>query len=480
MSLLTKKTSSTFTMNSNSMMNKKTNLQASMAKLFGITILSATGMLGLADLAIASDNVPAAAQKIPLVFKGATLHTVSGENIVNGSMLVDKGRIVALGSQINVPANAKVIDVSGKHIYPGMIAANTVMGLAEVQSVRATLDYAEAGAINPNARALVAVNPDSELITTARANGVLATLSVPNSPAGLINGTSALIQLDGWTWEEMAVQAEVGLHITLPLLRFNQELFPAPLDARLDEIRKASAQRLKMLEDAFDAALAYRDARAQNDGTQIDVRWEAMLPALSGKRPVFFHAQDINQIRFALNFAQRYQLKLVIVGGADAPLLADVLKQRQVPVIVTGIHKLPMRRGADYDAYFSVAAKLAQAGVPFCIARAGTDDDAPNERNLPYEAAVATTYGLDPNEALKAITLYPAQILGVADRLGSLEAGKLANFFVSNGDPMETTTKVEQIYIQGRVVDSSTKQSRLTEKYQQKYLQKSGAVQIKN
>ncbi len=428
----------------------------------------------------ASDNVPAGPQKIPLLFKGATIHTVSGDNVLNGSMLVEKGRIVAIGTQLSAPAEAKVIDVSGKHIYPGMIAANTVMGLAEVQSVRATLDYAEAGAINPNARALVAVNPDSELITTARANGVLATLSVPNSPAGLINGTSALIQLDGWTWEEMAVQAEVGLHIALPNLRFNPELFPAPFDTRLDEIRKASVQRLKMLEDAFDAAIAYQEARAQNqtgqlEATKIDVRWEAMLPVISGQRKVFFHAQDISQIRFALNFAKRYNLKAVIVGGADAPLLADVLKQQQVPVIVTGIHKLPMRRGANYDDYYSVAAKLAQAGVQFCIARAGTDDDAPNERNLPYEAAVAATFGLAPSEALKAITLYPAQILGVADKLGSLEAGKLANFFISNGDPLETTSQVEQVYIQGRSVDTSTKQSRLTEKYQQKYLQKSQA-----
>lgn len=426
--------------------------------------------------AFASDNVPAPAQKTSLLFKGATIHTVSGDNIVNGQMLVEKGKITALGANVSAPADAKVIDVSGKHIYPGMIAANSVMGLAEVQSVRATADFAEAGSINPNARAIVAVNPDSELIPTTRTNGVLAALSVPTpGPVGMINGISSLIQLDGWTWEEMSVQAEVGLHISVPFMRFNPELFPAPLDSRLDELRKSSSQRVKMLEEAFDAAIAYRDARANKDGTKIDVRWEAMLPVLSGTRPVFFHAQDASQIRFAINFADRYRLKMVLVGGMDAPAFADILRDRKIPVIVTGIHKLPLRRGADYDAPYSLAAKLAAAGVQFCIARGGADDDAHNERNLPYEAAVAATFGLDAKEALKAITLYPAQILGVADKLGSLEAGKFANFFVSNGDPLETMTKIEQIYIQGRVVDGSTKQSRLTDKYQQKYLQKKEA-----
>ncbi len=427
-------------------------------------------------MALASDNVPAPAQKTPLLFKGATIHTVSGENIANGQMLVEKGKITAIGINVNAPADTKVIDVNGKHIYPGMIAANTVIGLAEVQSVRATADFAEAGSINPNARAIVAVNPDSELIPTARTNGVLAALSVPTpGPVGMINGISSLIQLDGWTWEDMTVQAEVGLHISVPFLRFNPELFPPPLDTRLDELRKTSAQRVKMLEDAFDSAIAYRDARANKDGTQIDVRWEAMLPVLSGARPVFFHAQDASQIRFALNFAQRYQLKMVLVGGMDAPAFAEILRERKIPVVVTGIHKLPSRRGAEYDASYSLAAKLAAAGVQFCIARGGADDDAHNERNLPYEAAVAATFGLDANEALKAITLYPAQILGVADKIGSLETGKLANFFVSDGNPLETMTKIEQIYIQGRVVDGSTKQSRLTDKYQQKYLQKKEA-----
>lgn len=432
------------------------------------------GLSLITSSAWASDNVPAARQKLPMLLKGATVHTISGGNLPNASVLVEQGKIRAIyqqGEAMNLPAQTKVVELSGKHLYPGMIAANTVMGLAEVQSVRATLDYAEAGAINSNARAIVAVNPDSELIPAARVNGVLSTLTVPASPTGLINGTSSLIQLDGWTWEDMTVRADLGLHISLPVLRFNPELYPAPFDSRLDELRKNSAQRLKMLEEAFDTALAYRASRTQEPSTKVDVRWEAMLPFISGEKRVFFHAQDVAQIRFAIHFAQRYHLKAVIVGGSDAMQLADLLKQTQIPVIVTNIHKLPMRRGADYDESYRLAAQLAQAGVPFCIARAGTDDDAPNERNLPYEAAVAASFGLAPEEALKAITLYPAQILGAADLLGSIEVGKLANLFVSNGDPLETTTRIEQVYIQGRPVELSTKQSRLTEKYQQKYLQ---------
>lgn len=436
--------------------------------------LSIVAALACGFAAQASDNVPAGVQKQALLFKGATIHTVSGENITNASMLVQDGRITAIAAKdadMALPTELKVVDVRGKHIYPGMIAANTVMGLAEVQSVRATLDYAEVGAINPNARAIVAVNPDSELIPAARANGVLAALTVPASPVGLISGTSSLIQLDGWTWEEMTVQSDLGLHISVPAMRFNPELFPPPFDSRMEEMRKNSAQRVKMLEEAFDSAIAYRDARAQKDASKIDVRWEAMLAFLAGQRAVFFHAQDAAQIRFAVDFAQRYRLKAVIVGGMDAPIMADVLKRNDIPVIVTDIHKLPARRGANYDDGYTLASRLAASGVKFCIARAGTDDDAPNERNLPYEAAVAVGFGLAPDQALKAITLYPAQILGVADRLGSLEVGKLANFFVSDGDPLETTTRVEQVYIQGRAVDTSTKQTRLTEKYQQKYLQ---------
>ena len=354
-------------------------------------------------------------------------------------------------------------------MYPGFVAANTVLGLTEISAVRSTHDFAEVGSLNPNVRALVAINADSELITVTRANGVLAALSVPQAgTAGLITGTSALVQLDGWTFEDMSLEAAVALHVTLPSMRFNAELFPPPLDTRLTELKKLTAQRLKTLEDAFDNAAAYKKARASGDAIKIDTRWEAMLPVLDGKRPVFVTANDVSQIRYALGFAERYAIKLVIVGGADAALLAELLRERRVPVIIGGVHHLPMRRGDDVDAPFRLAARLAEAGVTFCIARNASGFDAPHERNLPYEAATAAAFGLDRDVALKAITLYPAQILGVADRLGSLDPGKLASFFVADGDPLEARTNVERVFIQGREVDVTNRQTRLNDKYREK------------
>jgi imidazolonepropionase-like amidohydrolase len=432
------------------------------------------GGLLAAGAAQGTPNVPPPAQAKPLLFTGAVLHTVSGSVIENGRMLAENGRIVAIGGPDGTldTRGAEVVNLAGKHVYPGFIAANSVLGLAEISALRATSDFAEAGAVNPNARALVAVNADSEVITVTRANGVLAALAVPQAGAGgLITGTSALLQLDGWTWEDMGLEPAVALHVSLPPLRFNAELFPPPLEARLNELRRQSAQRLKALEDAFDNAAAYRRARASGDAAKLDTRWEAMLPVLEGRRPVFMAADDVAQIRYALAFAERFALKLVIVGGADAWRLAGVLRERRVPVIIAGVHQLPKRRGEDYDQRFTLAARLAHAGVTFCIARPANSFDSPHDRNLPYEAATAAAFGLDRAEALKAITLYPAQILGVADRLGSLETGKLASFVVTDGDPLEIGTRVERVYIQGREIDLSNRQTRLNDKYREKYRQ---------
>ena len=442
-------------------------------------ITLAFGLLAAAALsAHASDQVTPAPQRQALLITGATLHTVSGAVIEGGSMLVERGRIRAIAAPGGtLPAAetgpATVLDLRGRHIYPGFIAANSALGLVEVQAVRATVDTNELGVINPNVRALVALNADSELLPVARSNGVLAALAVPGASGfGAIAGTSVLLQIDGWTWEDMALVREVGLHVVLPIMRTNSDVLSGSLEPFKDEIRKLSAQRLQLIDQAFEAAAAYGRARAAEPAsTPLDLRWAAMQPALQREQPVFVHADDAAQIRHALGLSERYGLKLVIVGGADAARFAPVLKARGVAVIIGGVHGLPERRDDAFDARYTLAAQLAQAGVVFCIAGEGGTFAAASERNLPYQAATAVAYGLPRDEALKAITLYPAQILGVADRLGALAPGLLASFIVTDGDPLESATRVERVFIQGREVDSGNRQTRLELKYRQKYEQ---------
>jgi len=430
-----------------------------------------TALLAATLTAQASPNTPPPPQREPLVLRNATLHPVSGPVINNGSLLIEGGRIRAIGgAELAAPAGARTVDLGGRHVYPGMVAADTSLGLAEIRSVSATYDTSETGALNPNARAVVAFNADSELLPVTRSGGVLAALSVPEAGrTGLIAGTSALLQLEGWNWQDMALVPEVGLHVVVPRLRLNGALFPGQPEARLAEIRRSTEARLKLLDDAFDNARAYALARAADPATPIDTRWEAMravLPATPGAapaRPVFMHADDLAQIRFALDFAARHGLKLILIGGADAWRVADTLRERDVPVIISGLLRLPLRRDDPPDALFTLPAKLAAAGVRFCIADPGRDST--NARNLPFEAAHARAFGLSDDDALKAVTLYPAQILGVADKLGSLEVGKLANLFVADGDPLESSTRIERVFMQGREVELSDRQTALRDKY---------------
>ncbi|MBL8514703.1 MAG: amidohydrolase family protein [Betaproteobacteria bacterium] len=399
---------------------------------------------------------------------------MSGPSIPNGDLLIEKGKIAALGAagSIIAPANAKRIDVKGKHIYPGFIAANTAIGLTEISAVRATLDQVETGTSNPNSRAIVAVNADSEIIPVTRANGVLAALSVPRAGfAGGIGGTSALIQLDGWTWEDMGLVREAGLHVFLPAMRFGTAMTPTLSAARIDEMQKTSAARLRALDEEFETAKAYAKAADAGELTTADARLEAMRPVFKGERPVFVHADDIAQIRHALSFAERHGVKIVIVGGYDAPHVAPLLKAKNIPVIIGGVHRLPLRRGENPATPNAVAAKLHQAGVKFAIARNGAAFDAARERSLPFEAAATIAYGLPREEVLKSITLHAAEIVGAADRLGSLDKGKLASFFVADGDPLEIRTHIERVFIQGRELALEDKQTKLRDKYEERYRQ---------
>jgi imidazolonepropionase-like amidohydrolase len=420
-------------------------------------------MKNLAIFCFAALSTCAQAAGPATLLTGADLYTVSHGVIENGELLIRDGKIAALGAKVDAPADAQRVALDGKRIYPGLIASDSLLGLAEVDAVRATLDFAEAGAINPNTRALVAIDADSELLPVARANGVLTVHVVPRAgDDGLLTGRSALIKLDGWTWEEMSLVGDVGVHLIWPSTRTPPWLPPQAQEKAAESARK----KLAAIDTAFREARSYQAQHKAKAEAAQDLRWEAMLPVLDGSQPLFVHADEAAQIRDALAFAQREKLRMVLVGGMDAWRFAATLKARDIPVILGSSHNLPLRRWESYDTLYSAAGKLAAAGVRLAIAN---ESGGMNERNLPYQAASYAAFGLGADAALRAITLGAAEILGVEQRLGSLDVGKDATLFVSDGDALENYTKVERAWIQGREMNLSSKHTRLYEKYRGKF-----------
>lgn len=440
-----------------------------MQRLGGKPLHLAAALCLSTTLAFASTVNPAKRPAAPVLLKGGDVHTVSGAVLPKTDLLLVDGKFAAVGGTFKAPANTQVIDVTGKRIYPGLITASTTVGLEEISSVRATVDTREVGTINPNVRAQNAFNPDSEMIPVTRANGVLTVLAHPAAasdqghPRNLIAGRSALMRLDGWTWDDMTIRGTVGLHVYWPLMPARRGPPPAP------GARDAYKESLAALRQAFDTARAYLTAKAGSPA-ETDLRWEAMIPVLKREQPVFVHADDIKQISAALDWARAENLQMILVGGADAWRVADRLKAADIPVIIDGTHNLPQRRDDGYDDVYANAGKLHAAGVRFCIANSGdTTGGATNARNLPYEAAMAAAFGLPPAEALKAITLYPAQILGVGGELGSIETGKRATIIVTNGDPLEIPTQVEMAFIDGARIELRSRHTELYDKYRRRY-----------
>jgi imidazolonepropionase-like amidohydrolase len=430
--------------------------------------------LVLTATAYAAPFLPGKPQERPIALVGGTVHPVDGPEIAGGTVLFDKGKIVAVGRDVKLPEGTETIDVKGKHVYPGLVESFTELGLAEIEAVRATLDQREVGPINPNARAIAAVNPDSELIPVARANGILTAASVPRG--GLIAGTSAVIHLDGWSNEDMAVVPALGVHLNWPGPYPVIQPYPnEPIMLSIEKREKAVQQ----IKEAFADARAYYTAKraGTKDGrekgatgsasaTKVDTRWEAMVPLFERKLRLVIHADDITQIQPAVAFGAKENLRMILLGGYDAPRCADLLKKHDVPVIIPRVYRLPLRRDDDYDAAFTLPERLREAGIKFCIS-GGLELG--NERNLPYHAAYAAAYGLPRDEALKAVTLYPAEILGIGDRLGSLTKGKDATLIVTDGDILEIASHVERAFIGGRSVDLTDRQKLLYQKYLEKY-----------
>lgn len=421
-------------------------------------------------IASASDAIPGAKQKKPIALIGGTIHTVSGVTLEKATILFDKGKIVAIGENVTIPPDAEKIDVTGKQIYPGIIDSFSDLGLTEIGSVRGSVDVAETGSINPDVRVEVAVNPESELIPVARSNGVTVVATMPSG--GLISGLAAALVLDGWTSEDLTLKGGLGLVVNWPAMVYATSRF---MRLTKEEWLKQRDEQLKALRETFANARAYMTAKKSEQLKGIpyhdtDPRLQALIPVLEGKTPVFVNANELSQIQAAITWADLEGVRLVIVGGRDAWLVRDQLKAGDIPVIVTDIQSAPARQWQGYNEVFSLPMRLHDAGIRFCIAGSG---DASFARNTAYDAANAAAYGLPTDEALKSVTLYAAQILGIADKVGSLEPGKDATLIVTNGDPLQPPTVTEKMFVQGKKVDLTDKHKQLYEKYKEKYKQMS-------
>ena len=410
---------------------------------------------------LAVNPVPGTAQQQPILLQNALVHTViDAEPKVQDVLLVD-GKIAAIGSQLQVPANAELHDLTGKHLYPGLIALINQLGLIEIEAVRATRDDRETSNTNPDLRVEVAFNADSVVIPTIRSNGFSHSLIYPSG--SMITGRSALMQLDGWNWQDALVQSDVGLHINWPsmTIRTGWRASQSP-----DKQREQQQQQLQQLHRYFEQAQAYFKAEQAGLNHGVDSRWHRMLPFFKGELPLFVHADDPRQIRQAMLLAQQYQARLVIVGGRDSWRMADELAAAKVDVIYTAPFGLPTRGDEAYDQAFAAPGMLRDAGVRLALSLDGFWDT----RNLVFASGHVTRYGLSQADALKALTLDAARIAGVADRLGSIEVGKSASLVVSDGDIFDYLGhRVEQMWIDGRVVDLDNRHKQLHRRYQQRY-----------
>ncbi len=395
----------------------------------------------------------------------ARIVTVSGAVIENGTVLIQDGRIAAVGANLSVPANAEKIDGKGLSVYPGMIDAGTTLGLAEIPlGVNATMDVAEVGEMNANAKAITGINPHSSHVNVARINGITTVLSYP--VGGTIAGQAAVINLWGSTQAEMAIVPTFGLVINFPRISTFSGFGQPQIE--FSEALKRRDGRLEELKKIFKDAESYariKDAYAKDNtlpSPQTNLKLEAMIPFIRGEKPVIFTAERERDIRGVIKFIEETKVKGIILGGQEAWKAADGLKKNNIAVIYTNIYNLPVRDDDAYDYLFEAPSKLQQAGVKFAIS---TGNDGAEVRDLPYHAGLAGAYGLSKEEALKSVTLYPAQILGIADRLGSIEQGKIANIVVTDGDLLEPRTNIKYLFINGRLIPLTSRHTELYEQF---------------
>ncbi len=409
--------------------------------------------------------LPAQKQNQSIVLKNATLHIGDGKTIIeNGSVRFENGKITALGVSSSVSEEgAKVVDVSGKHIYPSLILANTTLGLTEIDAVRPSVDMAEVGSLNPNIRAISAYNAESEITTTVRTNGVLIAQATPRG--SLVAGLSSVVNLDAWNWEDASLKMDDGLHVYMPAYMQQGGWWAEPGEPKKakEKERNAKVDKIKSL---LSEAKAYN--QIENPTTK-NLKLASIKGLFDGTMRLYLHAEWAKDIIEGVSFAKEMGVqKIVVVGGYDSWQVAEFLKKNQVPVVVGRTLELPQRTDDDIDAPFKLPYLLEKAGVEYCLNYAG-GMEAMGARNLPFSAGMAATFGLTKEQALAAITSKAAFILGIDKRVGTLEVGKDASIVVSEGDILDMrTNKVTHAFIEGREIDLNNKQKVLYQKYKKR------------
>lgn len=406
---------------------------------------------------------PAPEYKGLLFIRNGTVHTGTGQVLENTTVEISNGKITRIGKDIPIPMDdVKVFDAAGKHVYPGLILPNTNLGLVEIINVRPTSDEREVGTYNTHVRSIVAYNTDSKLINPLRNSGILLACVAPQG--GVISGSSSVVQLDAWNWEDAAYKLDNAVHYNMPdLFPRPSRFFGAPAGNQQDPLKTG-------LEEIEKFKAFMREARAYHlmaDKKEQNLRFEALKGLFEKKQKLFIHADVARQMLAAIDIKNELDVDVVIVGGQESYQVAELLRKNNIPVILNQIFDLPALTDDPVDQRFKTPYLLQQAGVLFAM---NDNDGNTRYRNLPYNAGQAVAFGLTKEQALQALTLNSARILGIDDRTGSIEVGKDANIIISTGDILDfKTNNITHAFIQGRSINLDDKQKQLYERYKYKY-----------
>ncbi len=416
--------------------------------------------------AVLLSGIAGAQQSEKILITNGFLHIGNGETLESACIGIENGQIELVRNSLAYRYDPNyydtIIDVKGAHIYPGFVAPNSTLGLTEIDAVRATRDYDEVGAFNPHVRAQIAFNAESKVISTVRTNGVLLTQSTPQG--GWISGSSSVMKMDGWNWEDATVAADDGIHLNWPSSLTSNGWWAEPEPKKANE---KYPEQLEKIRAFFTNAKAY----AKEDTPEVvDGRWEAMRGCVSGKKRLYIHANELQQLQDVIDFVKEYEIPFpVIVGGYDSHLITRKLSDAHIPVMVVRPHSLPENEEDDVDLPYKLAALLQEGNVKFCIQNEG-DMEAMNARNIPFLAGTAMAYGLTEEQAIRSISLSACQIMGIDKNYGSIEKGKSATLFVSEGNALDMrTNNVIVALIDGEFVTMENHQTELYEKYKKKY-----------